>query len=151
MGSISIKMGSMEGRQKYRDNASHPFISLTDSKIQTSESFPLLWLPHKMSHSGRCNATYLHCGGSRFNPMYFCVSFTSVNIYKLSQTTYFNLFYVEMNTIMLFTLFIFNFWIVCNEGGKDVPTSFSVCLFNSENDINHFHEIWYFLAHSSFC
>jgi hypothetical protein len=148
-----MKMGSMEGRHKYRDNASHSFVSLTDSKIQTLESFLLLWLPHKTSHSVRRNATYLHCRGSRFSPMCFCVlcvSLISVNIYKLSQTTCFNLFYVKMNTIMLFTVFILNFWIVCNKDGKDVPASFNTCLFNSENDINHVCEIWYFLAHFSF-
>jgi hypothetical protein len=45
-------------------------------------------------------------------------SFASVNIYKLSQITYFNLFYTKTNTIMLFTFLISNFWIVCNEDGK---------------------------------
>jgi len=64
-----MKTGSMENRQKIQGQ----YISLIVSKIQTSVSFPLLWKPHKMSHSGMGNATYLPCGGSKFNTTCFCV------------------------------------------------------------------------------
>ena len=67
------KWDQWKADKKYRDNTSHPFISMIVSRIQTSLSFSLLWIPHKMSHSGRCNAIYLPCRGSKFNTICFCV------------------------------------------------------------------------------
>jgi len=52
-------------------------------------SFPLLWKPRKMSHSGRCNATNLPCRGSKFSTTCFCVSgvplhqYTFISYHKL--------------------------------------------------------------------
>jgi len=51
---------------------------------------------------------------------------------------------------MLFTFSVLNFWIVCNEGGKNDLASCITYLFTLEKHLNHFHEILYLLACSSF-